>query len=91
MRNFRIDTGENVNATDAVAAKNCNAIVFVNIGDEIAYVNNRPVPVYASGMQEYPSITYCGLEGEIMLGQFQIKFAGGGTNPNLLVIRKYYN
>ena len=90
MRKFKVDIGENVNARDAVATKDCNAITFVNIGDDVAYVNNRPIPVYASGMQEYPNITYCGLEGEIMQGLFQINFAGVGVSPNLLVVRKYY-
>jgi hypothetical protein len=89
MRKFKIDNGENINTIEAVDPKGCNAITFINVGSDVAFVNNRPIPVYAAGMQEYPSITYCGLENEIMTGSFNVKF-GTITGPNLLVVRKYY-
>jgi hypothetical protein len=88
--NFEVTNGETINNSQQVQSKNCNAIVFINQGDEVVTVGSRKIPVYAAGMQEYPSISYYGLEGEVMKGTFDVTFPGGGANPALVIIRKIY-
>jgi len=85
---FEVSNGETINTGQVVQTKDCNAIVFINQGDEVVTVGGRMIPVYAAGMQEYPSICYYGLKDEIMQGTFNVRFAGGGSNPALVVIRK---
>ncbi len=90
MRSFTISKAETLNTPQAIQAKGANAIVFINNGDSVAFIGGRPIPVYATGMQEYPSICYYGLEGEIMQCTFELTFATGGTNNSVLVVRKTY-
>lgn len=86
MKNFTILTERWVKGP--VTPKGCNAIEFVNLStSNVLYIDGRPVPAYASGMQQYPSVCYYGLQGESMGGQFQVS----GTTPELLIVRKFYD
>jgi len=90
MRSFTISKAETLNKAQAIQPKDANAIVFINTGDSVAYIGGRPIPVFATGMQEYPSICYYGLEGEKIISTFELTFASGGANPTVLVVRKTY-
>jgi len=89
MRKFKL-ISEQQNQAQQVQCEGVNAIEIVNTGDEIVYFDNRPIPVYAAGMQEYPSISYYGLDGENMVGTLDLRFAGGGANPAAQIIKKIY-
>lgn len=86
---FTIES-ESISSGQQVQPKGCNAIEFINIGDEVATVENIPVPVYAAGMQEYPRTGFFGMAGEVMHGTITVTFAGGGSAPGITIIRKYY-
>lgn len=89
MRKFTLET-ITVNAAGPVESEACNAIIFTNLGDTEITVDNLPVPIYASGMQEYPSLTFYGLEGETMFNTFTVKFSGSPVTKRILVTRKKY-
>lgn len=80
---------ELVDGPTLASAKNCNAIEFVNLGDGIAKIDGRPIPPYATGMQEYPSICYAGLNNEVDKSEYQITFATGATVTQVLIVRKF--
>lgn len=87
-RKFNIQTTQYSQALE-VQTDGCNAIIFTNLSDSTIYIDNVPVPPYAAGMQEYPKLCYYGLEGEIMMGTFNLKF-GTSTAPLVAVTRKFY-
>ena len=87
---FRVTT-EVINQSQEVqAGGKCNAMEFVNTGDEALTIDGRPLPVKGSGDAFYPSVCYYGLLGETMKGKFTVIFAGGGAAPGCHVIRKIY-
>lgn len=63
---------------------NCNAIEFVNDGDQDALVNGRALAVGAS-------FSYYGLKGEKDITTYTIVFTGTpGADPKVVVNRKIY-
>jgi len=88
--NFTISNGETLNKSETIQPKGANAIVITNTGDDVAYINNIPIPVFASGMPVYPCLTFCGMEGEILTSTLTLRFAGVGTAPSVVVVRKTY-
>jgi hypothetical protein len=90
MNKVIIEEGETISESQQVQMQGCNAVVFVNQGDEVVTVGGRKIPVYVAGMQEYPSICYYGLEMDQFQRTLNVVFAGGGSGPALLVIRKKY-
>jgi len=89
MRKFIIQTNAISNAQQ-VQSQNSNAIIFTNLSDGIVYVENVPIPAYVVGMQEYPTLIYSGLDGEILLGSFNVKM-GTSLTPLVLITRKTYS
>lgn len=88
MRKFSINT-EEVNEVKMIQSNGCNAIEFVNLSDAEITIDGMPIPAYAVGMMNYPSIAYYGLEGERMEGVFNVQF-GSATTKRLVINRKYY-
>lgn len=62
---------------------NCNSITFINIGNDTVTVMGYPL---LQGYQLYLP----GSVGEIDKTNYVASFAGVGTKPALLVIRKIY-
>lgn len=85
MKQYTIETERWVEGP--ILLKGANAIELVNLStSNTVYIDGRPIPPYTTGMVQYPSICYYGLEGETMKGQLAVS----GTTPELLVVRKYY-
>lgn len=64
---------------------NCNAIEFVNDGDQDALVNGRALAVGAS-------FSYYGLKEETDVTTYTVTFTGTpGSDPKVVINRKIYN
>lgn len=88
MRKFNIET-VNIASAQNVQSLGANAIIFTNLSNATIYVGGVPIPAFAVGMQEYPSLVYYGLEGESLQSSFNVTF-GTSTVLNCAVTRKFY-
>jgi hypothetical protein len=73
--------------------KNCNGYLAVNVGDEIVTVNNFPLKPPVLPTLSGESHGLAGNVGEVFKGTngtISIVFAGGGSNPKVLIAQKYY-
>lgn len=71
--------------------KYCNSITFTNTGDEIVRVNDMILYPGVIGVSLGDSRSIGGNFGEEYCGNIRVQFAGGGANPALEIIQKFYN
>lgn len=75
---------ETYNRPDSILVQGC-AISFKNIGDETVTIND----VFTLSPTD-PMFSVATTAPNFDVTEYRIKFAGGGTNPSLLVIRQVY-
>lgn len=70
-------------STSNLDALKCTSITFENYGNDNAVIN-RGIKLNAG-----TSLTFKNLPNEIIYSSFKIQFENVGTNPEILIIRKY--
>lgn len=71
---------------------NCNSWTAINTGDTFAFVCGIPLLPYPPAHPELSgsAIAIPGNLGEYFTGRIWIVFSGGGANPEICIIQKYY-
>lgn len=70
----------------------CNGWTAINTGDTLARVCGIPLLPYPPGHPELSgaAIAIPGNKWEVFRGRIWIVFEGGGANPQVVIIQKYY-
>lgn len=69
----------------------CNAVVIINRGDGVVFVNGVPLSPSTLGAGfAGESITFGGNGGEYFRGMLELTFTPGTVDPRCAVIQKYY-
>lgn len=79
-------------STPVVTQRNCFAVLFTNLGDDVVTVNSIDLfpnsnPATGSG----DSISLAGHKNDLYTGSINISFAGVGVAPKVRVIQLCYN
>lgn len=79
-----------VESANIIVQENCFAVMFTNIGDTIARVNNMIVYPGVPGTSLGDSRTIGGHVLDIYKGNITLSFDVGGANPHIEIVQLYY-
>lgn len=72
-------------------AEGCAAVIAINKGDEVAWFNGvRLDPSPAGPPNAGDSFSFSGNADEVFDGRLELRFAGTGLNPLVIIVQKFF-
>lgn len=91
-RQYNISVEIVTEAKEVTRVRNCNGIMFTNVGDTIAFVNGMVIFPSATPTTDLgDSRSIGGNEGELYTGNITLVFAQPlGVTPRVEIVQKFY-